>query len=309
VKGVDRLSPRDALAQRWSVLGLTILPLFGLAAAVGLAWGRGLGVSDVVAFVITYYLAGFGIAVGFHRLFTHCSFETGPRTRVILAIAGSMAIEGPVLEWVADHRRHHAFSDQHGDPHSPHVVDGEDHGGLMRGLLHAHLGWLFKDERTSQERWAKDLLADPGVMWVDRWFPAWIVLGFVIPAGIGYAVSGGRPMAALTGMLWGGAVRVLVLNHVTFSINSICHVFGRREYATTDHSTNNWVLAIPSMGESWHNNHHAFPSSAHHGLAWYQVDLAALVIRSLERLGLAWNVKVPGQDVLDRRRIARRPSA
>jgi stearoyl-CoA desaturase (delta-9 desaturase) len=203
----------------------------------------------------------------------------------VLAALGSAAIEGPVISWVADHRKHHAFSDEEGDPHSPHV----DHGGL-RGLFHAHMGWLFvHDQRALKTRYAPDLLADPVVSFVNRTFPLWVFAGFVLPFTIGF-ILGGTLVAALTSLLWGGLIRIFCLHHVTYSINSLCHVFGRRDFETGDESRNLAWLAIPSFGESWHNNHHAFPTSSVHGLKWWQVDLSSMVIRTMEKLGLAWDV-------------------
>jgi stearoyl-CoA desaturase (delta-9 desaturase) len=237
-----------------------------------------------------YVATGFGVTVGLHRLFTHRSFKTGKGVRAVLAILGSAAVEGPVISWVADHRKHHAYSDQPGDPHSPHVDHGHGFKGALKGLLHAHVGWLFiHTHRGARDRYARDLVNDPVVSFVDRTFLLWAVLGLLAPFVLGWLI-GGTIITALTGLLWGGAVRILVLHHVTYSINSLCHFFGRRAFATGDHSRNLAWLALPSLGEAWHNNHHAFPTSARHGLRWWQLDPSALVIRGLEKLGLAWNV-------------------
>jgi stearoyl-CoA desaturase (Delta-9 desaturase) len=264
---------------------ITVLPFIGLGVAAWQLWNSWLHWYDLVAFLAVYIPTGLGITVGFHRLFTHRSFKTGPITRGVLAALGSAAIEGPVISWVADHRKHHAFSDEEGDPHSPHV----DHGGL-RGLFHAHMGWLFvHDQRALKTRYAPDLLADPVISFVNRTFLLWVFTGFVVPFAIGY-VLGGTLVGALTSLLWGGLIRILVLHHVTYSINSLCHVFGRRDFETGDESRNLAWLAIPSFGESWHNNHHAFPTSSVHGLKWWQVDLSSMVIRAMEKLGLAWDV-------------------
>jgi stearoyl-CoA desaturase (Delta-9 desaturase) len=264
---------------------VTVLPFIGLGIAGWQMWNQWLHWYDLVAFLAVYVPTGLGITVGFHRLFTHRSFKTGPITRGVLAALGSAAIEGPVVAWVADHRKHHAFSDEEGDPHSPHV----DHGGL-RGLFHAHVGWLFvHDQRALKTRYAPDLLADPVVSFVNRTFVWWVLAGFAVPFMIGFAL-GGTLMAGLTSLLWGGLIRMFVLHHVTYSINSLCHVFGRRDFETGDESRNLAWLALPSFGESWHNNHHAFPTSSVHGLKWWQVDLSSMVIRALERTGLAWDV-------------------
>ena len=250
-----------------------------------------------------YLLTGFGITVGFHRMLTHRAFKTSPWLRGTFAALGSAAIEGPVTAWVADHRKHHAFADEKGDPHSPHVDHGGGLRGTLRGLYHAHVGWLFvHTERGNKQRYAPDLIADPVVRWVDRTFVLWVTVGLVLPFFLGWAL-GGTVTAGLTGMLWGGLIRMLVLHHVTYSINSLCHVFGRRAFETRDESRNLAWLAIPSMGEAWHNNHHAFPTSAVHGLGRWQVDLSAGVIRLLERLGLVWDVQRPSED---RQRIRRR---
>jgi stearoyl-CoA desaturase (delta-9 desaturase) len=264
---------------------VTVLPFIGLAIAGWQLWNSWLHWYDLVAFLVVYIPTGLGITVGFHRLFTHRSFKTGPVTRGVFAALGSAAIEGPIVAWVADHRKHHAFSDEEGDPHSPHV----DHGGL-RGLFHAHVGWLFvHDQRALKTRYAPDLLADPVVSFVNRTFLLWVLVGFAVPFAIGF-VLGGTLVAALTSLLWGGLIRMFCLHHVTYSINSLCHVFGRRDFETGDESRNLAWLAIPSFGESWHNNHHAFPTSSVHGLKWWQVDLSSMVIRVLEKLGLAWDV-------------------
>ena len=240
--------------------------------------------------IITGLVTGLGVTVGFHRLLTHRSFKTGPAVRGILAAIGSAAIEGPVISWVADHRKHHTFSDEEGDPHSPHVGHGGGWRGTLRGLFHAHLGWLFiHTERGSKQRFARDLIADPVVSFVDRTFVIWAVLGLAVPFGLGYAI-GGTLVAALTALLWGGAVRVFVVHHFTYSINSVCHVFGRRRFATGDESRNVFWLSLPTLGESWHNNHHAFPTSASHGLRRWELDPTALVIRALEAAGLVWDV-------------------
>ncbi len=267
---------------------VTLLPLLALGLAAGLAWNSLLHSYDVIVFVLCYIPTGLGITVGYHRLFTHRSFAARPGVRVTLAILGSMAVEGPVIEWVANHRKHHAHSDAEGDPHSPHVGHGGGLLGNLGGLWHAHLGWLFRSSSASRRRYAPDLLADPAIAFVDRTFLLWVALGMAIPFGLGYALSG-TISGALTGLLWGGAVRMFLLHHVTFSINSLCHFFGRQDYETGDESRNLAWLAPLSFGEAWHNNHHAFPTSAAHGLR-RQFDPSLAVIRGLARIGLAWDV-------------------
>jgi stearoyl-CoA desaturase (delta-9 desaturase) len=268
----------------------TVVPVGLLGVAAWLAWGGALHWPDLVVLAVTYLLTGLGVTVGFHRLLTHRSFKTSPPMRALLAALGSAAIEGPVIEWVSNHRKHHAFSDQPGDPHSPHVDRGGGWRGALGGLLHAHLGWIFRGENlASRERYAKDLLADPVVRIVDRTFLLWVLAGLAFPFGLGVALSGSI-VGGLTGLLWGGAVRIFFLHHATFSINSLCHFFGRRQFATGDESRNLLWLALPTLGEAWHNNHHAFPTSARHGLRWWQLDPSAWCIAGLERLGLIWDV-------------------
>ena len=269
---------------------VTALPIVGLLVAGWQTWNDLLGWHDLVVFGVVYLLTAVGVTVGFHRHLTHRSFETSRALRGTFAALGSAAIEGPVISWVADHRKHHAFSDEEGDPHSPHVGHGHGVRGTLRGLWHAHVGWLFiHTQRGSKERYAPDLLADPVVRFVDRTFVLWVAAGLVVPFLLGYAL-GGTLKAGLTGLLWGGLVRMFVVHHVTYSINSLCHTFGRRTYDTRDHSRNLAWLAVPSLGEAWHNNHHAFPTSAVHGLGRRQVDVSAWIILALERLGLVWNV-------------------
>jgi stearoyl-CoA desaturase (delta-9 desaturase) len=269
---------------------VSVVPFLALGVVGWQVWAQLLHWSDLAVFAILYLVTGLGVTVGFHRLFTHRSFATKRWLRGVFAAAGSMAIEGPVISWVADHRKHHAFADQPGDPHSPHVDHGVGWRGALRGLVHAHMGWLFiHTQRGARRRYAPDLLADPVVSWVDRTFVFWAVGGLAAGFGLGWLI-GGTVTAGLTGLLWGGAVRLLVLHHVTFSINSLCHFFGRRRFDTGDESRNLAWLSFLSLGEAWHNNHHAFPTSAAHGLRWWELDLSSLVIRGLERVGLAWDV-------------------
>jgi stearoyl-CoA desaturase (Delta-9 desaturase) len=268
----------------------TAAPVLALGLVVWQVWGNFLRWSDVIVFVIMYLATGLGITVGFHRYFTHRSFKTSRPVRAAFAVLGSAAIEGPIISWVADHRKHHTFADQEGDPHSPHVDHGVGFRGAFKGLLHAHVGWLFiHTQRGLRRRYARDLIDDPIVNFVDRKFLYWAIGGLVAAFLLGWAI-GGSLYAGLTGLLWGGAVRMLVVHHVTFSINSLCHFFGRRRFETDDESRNLLWLAPFSFGESWHNNHHAFPTSAEHGMRRWEIDPSALVIRSMERVGLVWDV-------------------
>jgi stearoyl-CoA desaturase (delta-9 desaturase) len=295
--GPDDIQPTEnETLDRFLTGTITVLPFIGLILVGWQLWDNALHWSDIVVFAIVYPICGLGITVGFHRLLTHRAFKTKPWLRFTFAAMGSMAIEGPVISWVADHRKHHAFADQPGDPHSPHVDHGHGLKGALRGLFHAHVGWLFiHTDRANKERYAPDLMNDPVVRYVDRTFLLWVFVGLLLPFLLGWAI-GGTLLAGLTGLLWGGLVRMLVLHHVTYSINSLCHFFGRRDYETDDESRNLLWLAPLSLGESWHNNHHAFPTSAHHGLRWWQVDISALVIRGLEKVGLAWDVQRPSAD-------------
>jgi stearoyl-CoA desaturase (delta-9 desaturase) len=289
--GRDDIEPAPNETRDRIITGIvTGVPFAGLGLVVWQTWSEALRWSDVAVFGIMYVLTGLGVTVGFHRHFTHRSFKTTRPVRVGLAVLGSAAIEGPITAWVADHRKHHAFADEEGDPHSPHVGHGHGLRGALRGLLHAHMGWLFlHTQRGKKDRYAPDLLADPDIRFVDRTFPVWAIGSLIVPFFLGLAIGGSVP-AGLTGMLWGGAIRVLVLHHVTYSINSLCHFFGRRKFDTGDESRNLAWLAPLSFGEAWHNNHHAFPTSASHGLRRWEIDISALAIRALERAGLAWDV-------------------
>jgi stearoyl-CoA desaturase (delta-9 desaturase) len=230
-----------------------------------------------------------GVTVGYHRLLTHAAFGSPPPVRYALAVLGSMAVQGPVIDWVADHRKHHAHTDEEGDPHSPHG-HGSGFAGMVRGLLYAHMGWLLDTQGQARKRkYAPDLLEDPGMRAINRLFVPLALLGLLVPFALGWAI-GGDLRDGLTGLLWGGLVRVFLLHHVTWSINSVCHFFGRRRFETDDHSTNVAWLALPSLGEAWHHNHHAFPRSSRHGLRRLELDPSAMVITAMERLGLARNV-------------------
>ena len=243
-------------------------------------------------------LTGLGTTVGYHRLFTHRSFETTKTVRATFAILGSMTIQGPVTQWVTDHRKHHALSDQEGDPHSPHAGFAPNAWGALKGFFHAHMGWLFHLKGMERgEHYGKDLYDDRLIRRIDRMYFLWVVLSFAVPFAIGYAVGGASWKLGLEVLVWGGLIRVFAYQHATFSVNSICHMFGRRSYRSRDESRNNWVVAALTFGEGWHNNHHAFPASARHGLDRLQLDIAWITIRTLEKLGLAWNVRLPTREL------------
>ena len=274
-----------------TITGLvTAIPFLALGFVAWQAWESALRWSDLLVLAILYVITGLGITVGFHRYLTHRAFATSRPMRALLAAVGSAAIEGPVISWVADHRKHHAFSDEEGDPHSPHVGHGRGLRGALRGLLHAHVGWLFiHTDRAARERYAPDLLADPLVCYVDRTFVIWALAGLAAPFLLGWAITGSL-FGGLTGLLWGGGVRMLVVHHVTYSINSLCHFFGRQRFKTPDESRNLAWLAPFTFGEAWHNNHHAFPTSFRHGMSRWAWDPSAWVIWALEKTGLAWDV-------------------
>lgn len=251
------------------ILVIVIVPFLGTILAIGLLWQRAVHWTDLALLLTMYMFTGFGQTIGYHRMLTHRSFRPHPVVKLILLVLGSMAVEAPPIEWSATHIKHHAQSDREGDPHSP-----------MEGLFHAHLGWLFKDRFPDPRQYAHHLLEDPIVVFVNRTFLLWVALSLVIPFLIG----------GWTGFLWGGLVRIFIGQHVTFSVNSICHAFGKREFETNDQSHNVWIVGLLALGEGWHNNHHAFPRSAFHGLHWWQFDLSGYVIWTLERFGLAYDV-------------------
>ena len=287
-------APNFLLRRIVTAVGVSI-PMIGVLIALGLFWGVAVRPVDLALLFVFYTLTGVGISVGYHRLFTHAAFETSPSMRGALAILGSFALQGGVIGWACEHRKHHAYSDVPGDPHSPHV-SGHGLKGRIKGLWHAHMGWFFstKGMAESELRFRRDLDADPVLRRVDRLYFLWILLTLGIPFAIGYAV-GGTLWLGFEAMVWGGLVRIFLGHHITWSINSICHMFGSRPYKARDESRNNFLLALPSFGESWHNNHHAFPASAIFGLDRRQLDLGALTIMLFERLGLVWNVNAPDE--------------
>lgn len=256
-------------------------PLLATVWAMYTLWQEWISWTELSLFLTFYVLTGLGITIGFHRLLTHHSFEVGPVLKAIFLILGSMAVQGKAIDWAANHLKHHAFSDQEGDPHSP-----------LEGFFHAHVGWLFSAPPADRERYAKKLMGDPIIAFVDRTFLIWVGLGLLIP----YLIGGWE------GLLWGGFVRIAVVNHVTWAVNSVCHTFGDRPFDIKDMSRNNWIVGLLAFGEGWHHNHHAFPAMAYHGMSWRQFDLSAIVIRLLAKLRLAHNVKMPSRELVDRRR-------
>ncbi len=279
------------LVDRVASAVVTAVPPIMVVIAMWFGWmGNLLQWQDLLILALSYMVIGTGITVGFHRLLTHRSFKCHRVVRAGFAALGSAAAEGPVIDWVATHRKHHQFSDVHGDPHSPHVGHGSGWRGAVSGLLHAHVGWVFRDMEVADERrYAKDLLADPLIKFVDRTFVLWVAAGLAAAFGLGVLLTG-TVKGGLVALLWGGAARIFFMHHATFSINSLCHYFGRHDYDTGDESRNLAWLAIPTWGEAWHNNHHAFPTSYRHGLKRWQIDPSAAIIRTLEMMGLAWDV-------------------
>lgn len=280
---IRRAGAKTLRIERLLAGAVIVVPTAGLLFAIAWPGAHQAPVRDGILFTLFYLFTGFGITAGYHRLFSHRSFECVPWVRATFAIAGSMALQGPVIRWVADHRRHHAFSDKEGDPHSP----------VLGSFFHSHMGWFFQADKSKPSKYAKDLIDDPIVRWVDRNYVWWMVLTLGLPFVLG-GVLGGTWTAALSAFLWAGLARLFFVHHVTWAINSVCHVFGNRPYAQArDRSSNVWWIAVPSLGESWHNNHHAFPSSATHGIDRFQIDLSSILIHSLGAVGLASDIKEP----------------
>jgi stearoyl-CoA desaturase (Delta-9 desaturase) len=272
-------------------IAAVLVPFLAVIAGAVLLWRSFFGLRDLAILAAMYLLTAVGVTVGFHRLLTHRAFQTHPWLRYTLAALGSMAVQGPAIDWVADHRKHHTFTDEEGDPHSPHAGQGAGLAGMVRGLWHAHVGWLFATHgQASSKRFARDLLQDAGMRRLNRAFPLLVLASLAIPFLLGLALSGGSLRAGLSALLWGGLVRIFLVHHITWSINSICHFFGSRRFAIEDHSTNVFWLALPSLGEAWHHNHHAFPRSAFHGLRWWELDPSGWLILAMAKIGLAWDV-------------------
>jgi stearoyl-CoA desaturase (delta-9 desaturase) len=293
-------APEVHASQKLVTVAIVAGPALALAVLIPWLWGTAVNLSDLMIAVPFYLITGFGITVGFHRLFTHSAFGPNRILKIALAVMGSMAVEGTLTSWVATHRRHHMFSDRSGDPHSPHRYG--DHGAaLLRGLAFSHVGWLFVSDASNADRYAPDMLRDRDLQRIDRLFPVLAVASVTIPFGIGYLLSG-TLVGALTALLWAGLVRMALLHHVTWSVNSLCHTFGRRSDGSTDRSTNLWPLAAISLGDSWHNVHHAHPTWARHGARRGMVDPSAWIIRRFEQLG--WATKVRWPTVPDASRVA-----
>jgi stearoyl-CoA desaturase (delta-9 desaturase) len=293
------LSGEKSTMESFLVKFFALIPLLALGAAVPVAWGWGLGWVDIGLAIGFYFLTGLGVTIGFHRYFTHGAFKANRGLRIALAVAGSMAMQGPVIGWVADHRRHHAYADREGDPHSPWRF-GTSPAALAKGFWHAHMGWLFSREQTNAHRFAPDLLADADITRVNRWFPALTVATLLAPALLGGVITMSW-WGAFTAFFWASLVRVAVLHHVTWSVNSLCHMIGDRPFAARDKSANFWPLAIVSMGESWHNSHHADPTGARHGVRRGQLDMSARIIWLFEKFGWATDVRWPKPERLARK--------
>ncbi|GAA5166409.1 MULTISPECIES: acyl-CoA desaturase [Amycolatopsis] len=295
------ISHRRSAGQMLVLKSFLLIPFVALVAALPLAWGWGLSWLDLALAAVFYVVATLGVTVGYHRYFTHGAFKANRPLRVALAIAGSMAVQGSVIFWVASHRRHHAFADREGDPHSPWLF-GTSPGALLRGFWHAHMGWMFQREVTNYDRFAPDLVADPALRVVNRYFWLWITLSLALPAALGGLLSWSW-QGAVTAFFWAGLVRIAFLHHVTWSVNSICHMVGDRPFASRDKAANFWPLAILSMGESWHNSHHADPTCARHGVLRGQIDVSARVIWLFEKLRWARDVRWPKAERLAAKRI------
>ncbi len=277
-----------------------IVPFLVFIAAVIAMWGRGFGWAELGIMTGMYLITGLGVTVGFHRLFAHKAFETRRLSRIVIAVLGSMSVQGPLMWWVALHRKHHHHSDEEGDPHSPHT-HGSSVRGLVAGAWHAHVGWLFKRDGPGLARYVPDLMKDRALRLISELYPLWAAIGLILPAVAGGLLTRSW-IGVLWGFVWGGLVRVFLVHHVTWSVNSVCHIWGTRPYASHDHSRNNFIIGLLALGEGWHNNHHAFPTSARHGLHWWQFDITWCVIRAMKWLGLASAVRVPATQVMQAKR-------
>lgn len=301
----EGLFPKADLGTKIMMLTAVIAPFIGVIIGAAMLWRYGfMGWEYLVMMLGGWCITSLGITIGFHRLLTHKSFDTYRWVKWMWMIIGTMSIEGAPLTWCAVHRRHHSHSDHHGDPHSPNL-HGKGFIGMMRGLWHGQVGWLFTGywSKPDYERWIPDLLKDPVVVAINKRYGLLVLASLLIPTAIGFLLDG--PFGAFLGFLWGGLVRVFLTHHITWSINSICHVFGTRDYKSSDHSTNNVICGVLAWGEGWHNNHHAFPSSARHGLKWWQFDFSWIVIRAMKLVGLAWDLKLPSPQAIKAKTIVR----
>jgi stearoyl-CoA desaturase (delta-9 desaturase) len=297
-RGVSPASSRAVAIERRIAITVVVIPSIGLMIALLLALRSHVGRINALLLVAMYTVNILGIGVGFHRLFSHRAFRTVPAVRALLAIMGAMAAQGPVFYWAAVHRRHHSYSDRPGDPHSPHLGSGKGWGKTLARFWHAHTGWLFTPEAYDFGLYIPDLLRDRLLLKIDRLYFLWVALGLALPAAAGAWLNGGWS-GAWEGFLWGGLVRIALTHHTTWSVNSICHLFGTRPFFTKDQSRNNPFMALVAFGEGWHNNHHAFPSSAMHGLRWWEIDLSGYTIRILQFLHLAWDVRRPSAEAIE----------
>lgn len=300
---LERRYKRAQLKLRLVNLAGVTIPLIGLIVAVALLWGVAFNWIYLALLAGMYLATAIGVTVGYHRFFTHRSFNAPRPVVAVLAALGSMAVEGPVLQWVAVHRRHHQHSDDHDDPHSPHT-HGAGVWGMIRGMWHAHVGWLFVARPRGLARYTKDLRKDPLIRNMSRLFPVWVLVGLLIPAALGGLFTM-TWMGVLLGFIWGGLVRVLLVHHVTWSVNSVCHIWGTRPFRSHDESRNNIIIGVLGLGEGWHNNHHAFPTSARHGLRWWELDASYLFIRAMALVGLASDIRVPSPERIAGKRATR----
>lgn len=301
MKKILLINPALARAQQRVAFLTIVVPMIGAAGAIYWALTRGVSGETLVVAAILYLLTTTGLTVGFHRLFTHKAFRPARSVKAMLAVLGMMAAQGPVLFWVASHRRHHAFSDTTDDCHSPRT-HGADLIGQIKGLWHAHFGWMLKGEITNVPMFAKDILQDHTVTTLNRYYTLWVLTGLAIPAAMG-AVAPGGWSGAIEGLLWGGLFRIFFVHQITWGLNSLNHVFGVRRYSSDDNSRNIGWLALLTMGEGWHNNHHAYPSSAKFGHQWWELDLGFRVIRTLQLLGLCSDVQYPNGEALARKKV------
>lgn len=300
----DSFQRRLPFPQFMTMFLSVIIPIGALIAGIILCWNRGpaaVGWPQIISMIIMYSIAGYGTTIGYHRLLTHKAFETYRPIRLMFAIFGATGAQGAPIRWAATHRRHHQVSDREGDPHSPHI-HGDRAIDILRGLWHAHLGWLFHKDPLNTADSVSEMISDPTMMRIDRLYLLWVFLSILVP-GIGVGLWEGTWAGFWSGVVWGGLVRICLMQHVTWSINSICHVWGTRPFKTADQSVNNPICAIVALGEGWHNNHHAFPTSARQGLRWWEFDSSWIIIWLMGQAGLAWNIRTPAPSALEARKL------